>query len=64
MFLECDSDNILGAAFYVGTFGNVSTAFASLAHHNDDILIIGGDSGLGGVWQASYPGHTISDEVH
>lgn len=51
MFLECDSDNILGAAFYVGTFGNVSTAFASLAHHNDDILIIGGDSGLGGVWQ-------------
>lgn len=64
MFLECDSDNILGAAFYVGTFGNVSTAFASLAHHNDDILIIGGDSGLGGVWQASCPGHTIAEDVH
>ncbi|KUI63102.1 hypothetical protein VP1G_10219 [Cytospora mali] len=36
------------SAFLVGTFGNVSTAFASLAHHNDDILIFGGDSGLGG----------------
>ncbi|KAK7743196.1 hypothetical protein SLS53_004281 [Cytospora paraplurivora] len=51
MFLECESNEILGAAFYVGTFGNVSTAFASLAHHNDDILIFGGDSGFGGIWQ-------------
>lgn len=54
LFLECDSENILGAAFNHGTFCNVSTAFTSLSHHNDDILVFGGDSGLGGVWKASF----------
>lgn len=53
LFLECDSENILGAHFNHGTFCNVSTAFTSLSHHNDDILVFGGDSGLGGVWKAS-----------
>lgn len=54
LFLECDSDNILGASFNHGTFCNVSTAFTSLSHHNDDILVFGGDSGLGGVWKACF----------
>lgn len=57
LFLECDSENILGAAFNHGTFCNVSTAFTSLSHHNDDILVFGGDSGLGGVWKASFPSY-------
>lgn len=61
IYLECDSDDILGASFYHGTFCNVSTAFASLADEFDDgeglkngeSLVFGGDSGQGGVWRAS-----------
>lgn len=61
IYLECNSDDILGADFYHGTFCNVSTAFASLADEFDDgeglkngeSLVFGGDSGQGGVWRAS-----------
>lgn len=63
IYLECDSDDILAASFYHGTFCNVSTAFASLADEFDDgeglkngeSLVFGGDSGQGGVWRASCP---------
>ncbi|CAN8103139.1 unnamed protein product [Discula destructiva] len=63
IFLECDLDDILGSASKLGTFCNVSTAFASLAdeYHdtqkmewvNCETLVFGGDSGQGGVWRAS-----------
>lgn len=60
IYLECDSDDILGASFYHGTFCSVSTAFASLADEfhdgealvNGETLVFGGDSGQGGVWRA------------
>ncbi|KAF3768013.1 hypothetical protein M406DRAFT_254924 [Cryphonectria parasitica EP155] len=63
IYLECDSDDILGASFYHGTFCSVSTAFASLADEfhdgealvNGETLVFGGDSGQGGVWRASSP---------
>lgn len=63
IYLECDSDDILVASFYHGTFCNVSTAFASLADEFDDgdglkngeSLVFGGDSGQGGVWRVSHP---------
>lgn len=65
IFLECDLDDILGSANILGTFCNVSTAFASLADDyneterkawgNSETLVFGGDSGQGGVWRASLP---------
>lgn len=65
IFLECESDDILGSASKLGTFCNVSTAFASLedeyhdaekmAFFNCETLVFGGDSGQGGVWRASTP---------
>lgn len=65
IFLECELDDILGSASKLGTFCNVSTAFASLAdeYHdphkmdwvNCETLVFGGDSGQGGIWRASVP---------
>ncbi|KAJ9131153.1 Mono-functional DNA-alkylating methyl methanesulfonate domain protein [Pleurostoma richardsiae] len=52
IFLDIDSENILGASVKVGNFEcNVSTAFASLFDEFTDILILGGDSGPGAIWQ-------------
>lgn len=65
IFLECDTEDILGSSSKHGTFCNVSTAFASLADEyydaekmemvNGETLVFGGDSGQGGVWRASVP---------
>lgn len=62
IFLECDSEDILGASFYHGTFCNVSTAFASLADDTSsgEILVFGGDSGQGGVWSVR---HTVKNNL-
>lgn len=55
IFLECNSEDVLGASFFHGNFCNVSTAFASLADDTSsgEILVFGGDSGQGGVWSVS-----------
>lgn len=55
IYLECDTEDILGAAFYHGTFCNVSTAFASLPDaNNGETLVFGGDGGQGGVWRVGH----------
>lgn len=63
IFLECDTDDILGASIYHGTFCNVSTAFASLADDasSGEILVFGGDSGQGGVWSVSLLYRSLSN---
>lgn len=55
IFLECNTEDVLGASFFHGNFCNVSTAFASLADDTSsgEILVFGGDSGQGGVWSVS-----------
>ncbi len=55
MFLDIDSDNILGATVEIGTFDcNIGTSFCSLFDDFNDILIMGGDSGQGTIWQVSF----------
>ncbi|CAK7208473.1 hypothetical protein SBRCBS47491_000104 [Sporothrix bragantina] len=52
MFLDIDSDNILGASVEIGKFEcNIGTAFCSVFDEFNDILIMGGDSGPGTIWQ-------------
>lgn len=52
MFLDINSDNILGASVEIGKFEcNIGTAFCSLFDDFNDILIMGGDSGPGTIWQ-------------
>ncbi|EFX05596.1 thermotolerance protein [Grosmannia clavigera kw1407] len=52
MFLEIDSDNILGASVQIGKFDcNIGTSFCSLLDDFNDILIMGGDSGPGSICQ-------------
>ncbi|TPX14965.1 uncharacterized protein E0L32_004795 [Thyridium curvatum] len=52
MFLDIDSDNILGASVNVGNFKcNIANAFCALQDNWSDILIMGGDSGPGAIWQ-------------
>lgn len=54
MYMEFNAESILDSALNAGTFCNVSTAFASHYDGFNDVLILGGDSGPGSVWQASY----------
>lgn len=55
MFLDIDQDNILGASVEIGKFEcNIGTAFCSLFDEFNDILIMGGDSGPGTIWQVRY----------
>lgn len=56
IFLECNTEDVLGASFVLGNFCNVSTAFASLADDTSsgEILVFGGDSGQGGVWSVRH----------
>ncbi|KAL8353666.1 hypothetical protein RB601_003489 [Gaeumannomyces tritici] len=50
--LDIDSDSILNASQVVKEFEcNISTAFCALFDQFADILIMGGDSGPGAVWQ-------------
>ncbi|CAK7232480.1 hypothetical protein SCUCBS95973_008273 [Sporothrix curviconia] len=52
MFLDINSDNILGASVEIGKFDcNIGTAFCSVFDEFNDILIMGGDSGPGTIWQ-------------
>ncbi|CAK7198704.1 hypothetical protein SEUCBS139899_001368 [Sporothrix eucalyptigena] len=52
MFLDINSDNILGASVEIGKFEcNIGTAFCSVFDEFNDILIMGGDSGPGTIWQ-------------
>ena len=52
MFLDINSDNILGASVEIGKFEcNIGTAFCSVFDKFNDILIMGGDSGPGTIWQ-------------
>lgn len=52
IFLEYTTEDVLAASVKLGEFCNVSTAFASLADDqgSGEILVFGGDSGQGGVW--------------
>lgn len=53
-YLEIDSENIPGATSKIlKSECNISTAFCSLFDRYSDILIIGGDSGPGTIWQVS-----------
>lgn len=55
MFLEIDSDNILGASVQIGKFDcNIGTSFCSLLDDFNDILIMGGDSGPGAICQVRF----------
>jgi hypothetical protein len=50
--LDIDSDNILGATVkIVKSNCNISTAFCSIFDEFTDILVMGGDSGPGAIWQ-------------
>ncbi|CAK7273077.1 hypothetical protein SEPCBS119000_005460 [Sporothrix epigloea] len=52
MFLDINSDNILGASVEIGKFEcNIGTAFCSVFDEFNDILIMSGDSGPGTIWQ-------------
>jgi len=51
VFVDIDQDNI-GATSLVGEFKcSIATAFCSLYNDTSDILIVGGDSGPGGIWE-------------
>ncbi|OAA54805.1 thermotolerance protein [Niveomyces insectorum RCEF 264] len=52
MFLDIDSENILGASVEIGKFDcNIGTSFCSLFDKFSDILIMGGDSGPSTIWK-------------
>ncbi len=58
VFLDIDSDNILGASIKViRSQCNISRAFCSLFDTWADILIVGGDSGPGTIWKVSLLSH-------
>jgi hypothetical protein len=64
MFLDINSDNILGASVEIGKFEcNIGTAFCSLFDDFNDILIMGGDSGPGTIWQVCCEIGTGAGEV-
>lgn len=54
-FLECGDEFEIETSVSMGSVDcNIDTAFASLFHPFGDVLVTGGDSGPGAVWNVSY----------